>query len=375
MTALKINENENTHLRAHYEGVVRDTMRIIWRRKLLVAAILVEALVLASIALVLVGPRYTGEAIIQLSFSREESASSAKSQPIVSMEAAAIVDGAARVIRSRATASAVVARLGLDKDPTFTRQSFSWRVLSSVRSALGMEQALPPRDHDLAVNTLMQRVAVTNEPRSYLISIAVTASDPARAAGLANAVAFEYLRAQMLQRLTETYATVESEVAELSTVYGIHHPNPRYLDARARLERLQARLSALRQEGPDEDVTNLVSSQRGQLLPAETVMVPSGPNIVLILALTAGAALVLGAWLAVLLGRNLAGWNRAGYDAVRGDEAVLRAMGSNAESSPLASVTARGLADGPMGRNGKIVGRTLSSKAETEETLNARTRG
>jgi capsular polysaccharide biosynthesis protein len=374
MTALKINENETALLRAHYEGVVRDTLWIIWHRKLLVAAILVAALALASIALVLVGPRYTGEAIIQLSFSREES-SGAKSQPIVSMEAAAIVDSAARVIRSRATASAVVARLGLDKDPTFTQQSFSWRLLSSVRAALGMEQALPPRDHDLAVSALMQQVAVTNEPRSYLISVVVTTRDPERSARLANAVAFEYLRAQMLQRLTETYAAVEGEVAELSAVYGMHHPDPKYLDARAKLERLQARLSALRQGEPDEDVVNLVSSQRGQLLPAETVMVPSGPNIVLVLALTAGAALVLGAWLAVLLGRGLAGRNRVGYEAARRDEAVLRAMGSNAGSSPLASVTARGLADGPMGRNGKIVGRALTSEAETEETLNARTRG
>ena len=104
MTALKIDQNETALLRAHYEGVMRDTLRIIWHRKLLVAAILVAALVLASIALVLVGPRYTGEAIIQLSFSREESASSARSQPIVSVEAAALVDSAARVIRSRTTA-------------------------------------------------------------------------------------------------------------------------------------------------------------------------------------------------------------------------------------------------------------------------------
>jgi hypothetical protein len=108
------------------------------------------------------------------------------------------------------------------------------------------------------------------------------------------------------------------------------------------------------------------------LFPAETVMVPSGPNIVLVLALTAGAALVLGAWLAVLFGRGHA---RAGYDAARGGEAVLRAIGSNAERSPLPSVTARDPADGPMGRTGKIVGRTLSSETGTEEALNARTRG
>jgi uncharacterized protein involved in exopolysaccharide biosynthesis len=309
MTALKIDQSETPLLRAHYEEVARDTLRIIWHRKLLVATIVVAALVLAAIALALVGPRYMGEAIIQLSFSHEESASSAKGQPTVSVEAAAIVDGAARIIRSRATASAVVARLGLDKDPTFTRQSSSWRVLSSVRSALGIEQAVPPRDHDLAVSALMRQLAVTNEPRSYLISVAVTASDPERAARLANAVAFEYLRAQFLRKLTETYAAVEREVAELSSVYGVHHPNPSYLNGRTRLESLQARLRDLRQETPSEDVVNLVTSQL--LLPAATVMVPSGPNIVLILALTAGAALVLGAWLGLLLERRTVGRTRA----------------------------------------------------------------
>jgi uncharacterized protein involved in exopolysaccharide biosynthesis len=55
-----------------------------------------------------------------------------------------------------------------------------WRVLSGVRAALGLEGGDAPRD--LAVNQLMRKVTVANEPRSYLILISITAGDPERAA-------------------------------------------------------------------------------------------------------------------------------------------------------------------------------------------------
>jgi uncharacterized protein involved in exopolysaccharide biosynthesis len=249
-----------------------------------------------------------------------------------------------------------VTRLGLDKDPAFTRESLSWRVLSTVRQAFGLEQTTPS-NHDLAVSDLMRQVTVTNEPRSYLITVAVTTTDPERAARLANAVAFEYLRDQLLQQLTDAYASVEREVADVSSIYGRRHP--RYLSVRTRLELLEADLGTLRQGTSTED---LVTSVVGQsLLPAKTVLVPSGPNLILILSLTGGAALALGAWLALLLERGLIGRNQPGYSAVRGDEAIMREMPSDAESSPLTNVPVRRAADGPMAGNGKIAVQTISS--------------
>jgi len=154
-----------------------------------------------------------------------------------------------------------------------------------------------PSDHDLATDRLMRRMTVTNDLRSYLISIAITTGDPERAAGLANAVALEYLRTQLLQQATEAYAAAEREVAELSSVYGIYHPS--YLSGWAKLERLQFRVSALRGQTPDEDAVKLVIGQ--SFVAAENILIPSGPNILLILGLTVGAALVVGIWLALLL--------------------------------------------------------------------------
>jgi capsular polysaccharide biosynthesis protein len=292
---LEIEKNETILLQAYYEKVAHDTLRILWRRRLLIAATLVAGFLLGSIAVVLIGPRYTGVATIQLNFSREEPAAGTKIQSIALMDPVTLVDSAADVIRSRATASAVVARLGLDKDPGFARESTSLRLLSSARTALGLDGATPsPRD--LAVKELMGKVTVTNQPRSYLISIAVTTGDPERAAVLANAVALEYLRGQITQQLTEAQAAVERELAELSSVYGVRHPN--YVLGRKRLADLQARVSALRDGSPAEDAVKLVMGQ--SFVAAEKVMIPSGPNIVATLGLTVGIALALGIGLALL---------------------------------------------------------------------------
>ena len=287
---LKIETKETADLPAHYEQLAYDTLRVLWHRKLLISAILVAAVLLVSVMLVRIGPRYSGEAIIELNFIREVPTAGAQIQPTASVDAAAIVDSAARVIRSRATASAVVARLGLDKDPAFARRS----AFSYVQSVLGREA---PSPHDLAVDELMRKITVTNEPRSYLISIAITTGDPEQSANLANAVAVEYLRGQLLQQLTDAQVSAERDLNQLSSVYGVRHPN--YVNGRTRLEHSDARLSALRGL-PGDDVVKLV---RGlSLLAAQKVMVPSGPNITLILGLTIAAALGVGIWLARRLG-------------------------------------------------------------------------
>jgi uncharacterized protein involved in exopolysaccharide biosynthesis len=295
MTApLKIHSNETLVLRARREEMAHDVLWILWRRKGLIVAIVFAALLLAVFALVLIGPRYTSEAMIRLNFNHDAPTADSRNQPIASLDAAVLVDGAARLIRSRATASAVVARLGLDKDPEFTRQPLLLRGLSAVRLALGLDRATPtPSLHDLAVNELMRQVTVTNEPRSYLISIAMTSENPEQAAALVNAIALEYLRSQMMQHLTDTQADTERELAGLSSVYGVRHPS--YLQSRTRLEQLQTHLGALRDGTSPLDE---IESATGQsLLAADKVIVPSGPNIKLILGLTTGAALALGIWL------------------------------------------------------------------------------
>lgn len=312
--------------RVHYENALHEKLAILWARKLLISAIVGVALVLQSIALVLLGPRYTGEAMIQLSFTREEPATGARSQAIAALDAAAVADSKVRLIRSRATASAVVTRLELDKDPSFTRLPLSWQVFSTVRSAFGLAQPVPS-NQDLAINYLLEDMAVNNEPRSYLISISFTTPDPQRSAQLANTVAVEYLRGQLVQQLSESYAAIEREVGELASVYGVNHPS--YLGGRAKLQRLQARLTALREGTSDEDLSKLVVGQ--SLIPADQAVIPSGPKILLMLGLAGGVALVAAAWLALLLSRRRS-WRAQIIPAVLVTTADSRT--GNVESSP-----------------------------------------
>jgi uncharacterized protein involved in exopolysaccharide biosynthesis len=314
MTApLKIQNNETLVLRAHREEAAYGALRILWRRAWLILTIPIVALLVAILALVLIEPRYTAEAMIRFNFDHDAPAANSRSQPIASLDAAVLVDSAARLIRSRATASSVVERLGLDKDPRFARQPFPQRALSAVRSALGLNQATPaPSPYDLAVNELMRQVTVTNDSRSYLILIAMTSEDPEQAATLVNAIASEYLRSQTMQHLTDAQVAAENELAELSSVYGMRHPN--YLQSQARLERLQTQLGAFRNGSPPVDEIEPATGQA--LLAGSKVIVPAGPNIKLILGLTAVAALAAGIWLAL---RGHSGSSTRRSDDLHGD--------------------------------------------------------
>ena len=120
--------------RIHYEGIVYDTLLVCWKHRALVVKVLGAMLATLLIALMFKAPQYTGEAIVQLDFVRNENIAGEKLQSTAAVDAAAIVDSSARIIRSRGTAGAVVAALGLDNDPGYTTLSVSARALSSSRA-------------------------------------------------------------------------------------------------------------------------------------------------------------------------------------------------------------------------------------------------
>ena len=287
-----VGQEDDLDLRAHYGMVAQNALRLFWQRRRLIAASVVLAFLIGIIALAQMEPRYTSEALIQVDLNLNPDTNT-KSPSTASVNAAEVVDSTARIIRSRANADAVVARLGLDKDARFEHQPRLSRWLSAVRSVLGLQLSiLTPQD--LAVDALMRQIRVTPEPRSYLVSIAANAGDPKTAAELANAIAVEYLRTRMLKELAEERAAREYELTDAALVYGPRHPT--YLRAATRLERLDARLAALRDASTTED---LIKAETGHtLIAAQQVAKPSSPNIPLILMLAVLAGLGLGVFLA-----------------------------------------------------------------------------
>jgi uncharacterized protein involved in exopolysaccharide biosynthesis len=325
----------STGLRRHYETIAVGELGAVWaRRKLVVASILI-ALAIAETWLELTGLHYTGQAIIRPTFVREETAAAARTRPVAAAEAASLIESAAELIRSRSVASAVVTRLALDRDPGFTRPSFVVRKLSEfmhsspvgrkleqfvesvsssliarklaeLRAAVGLNSGPPDPDaaHDSAVTALMRDTKVSNDFRSYLITVSVTASDPAHAAMLANAIAAEYSREQAVQQLAESLAAAQQRLSDISVVYGPQHPS--YLKARADVTSLESRLHTLRDPTAAFARPDLAGFDGGiaqSLMRAEKVMVPSGPNKKLVLAVAAVIGLGVGAALAMLFGR------------------------------------------------------------------------
>ncbi|OKO82276.1 hypothetical protein AC630_13320 [Bradyrhizobium sp. AS23.2] len=291
--------------RIHYEHIVHDTLRKLWKHKLLITTVLAVALAAQLIVLAFMVPRYTGEALIQLDFVRDENVAGERLQSTAAVDAAAVVDSAARIIRSRATASAVVSALRLDNDPDYTHPSLLTRVLSRVGPIFDHSAPMP---RDLAITRLTNQITVTNDPRSYLITVAVTTSDPERAARLANWVASEYLRGRQLEQAAEAYAAAGRTMTALSAVYGPRHPT--YLSGLAKLDHLKEQLDAARKGRVAEDreavvARDMIRFAAGQtLLPAEVVRVPSGPNAILLFLVTTFLALVVGILLALLVERG-----------------------------------------------------------------------
>lgn len=327
---------------AHYERVATGALREVWAHRRLIAATAVVALALAAIGLSLTGPRYVGEAVIRPTFIRADTTSATKSLPVAATDASAVVDTAARLIRSRAFFSTVVTRLGLDRDVRFVRPTFLQRVIADLRSisaaglrdldvrlrasilpgttkdddhapflkrsltdmrfvasatvrgldlrslAAAIEPKIVEDNHDVAVARLIDSTKVTNDLRSYLIKIAVTADDPVRAARFANAIAAEFSRKQAAEQVGQSYAMAQQEFADLSAIYGPYHPV--YLDAKAKVEELAARLRALRATSAGSAVLGSNDGVSRSLLPAEKVTVPAGPSTLFVLI----AAVLLG---------------------------------------------------------------------------------
>jgi uncharacterized protein involved in exopolysaccharide biosynthesis len=316
----KIDHLEHSNLRAHYEDVAANTLLSIVRHKLLIASLVIMALVLAGLLIPQLPRKYAAEALVHPDlFSRE---AGAKSTPLASIEGVSLVASEARLIRADAMVRTVVKRLGLDRDPEFAAPTspVSQKVHAIVKR-LGLdgdpEFAAPtspvsqavdrvwaailpetqmPSPLERATASVRKKLTVTNDTRSYLISISFTAASPETAAKVANALAVEYLRGKTMQRLADAATAAHREFAQRSAIYGEKHPS--VVRAYAELEVARARLEAAANR-PDLTESEIVASEGIALaVPNPT---PSSPKGLVILGLAFVSALVSGLGLAVWL--------------------------------------------------------------------------
>jgi len=291
---LEFGNSETVSVGSHYVQVASDTARVLWQHKWLITAFLVVFPTLAFLALVLIGPRYTAETMIELGFNRTSfnrtngAAFDTKTDTKTALDASVLVDSAARLLRSRPVAGAVVTYLGLDKDPRYTRNPLPVQALAFARALLKLPEA-KSTPHDRAVNELLRRISVTAQPRSYVISIAAAAEQPEHATTLVNAIVSAYLQSRILQELS----AAESEMKEVAAIYGVRHP--RYQLAQTRLRHVESELNAFGEES--KGGIKVVAGD--SFMTGDVVIGPSSAQIGTVLGVALAVGLACGIWMAL----------------------------------------------------------------------------
>lgn len=274
-----------------YEATAFNTFRALWRRRLLIIAFLVAGSVAAVIAIAVIAKRYTAEAVIQLDFAARDGAAAAA--PGATLDAAILVEGEARLIRSSTLARQVATRLKLEDNPSYTAVgplSELFRLISPPPSG-----APEVSKADIAAAKLAKQLQVTNDPRSYLITITIVSDSPEWSAKLANGFATEYLQYRIMQQLGQAEAKARAALQEARAFYGEKHPN--VIQAKTRLESAEANI--VQQRGLTSD--QVTAPPGHSYLKAEPVWLPSGPNPVALLGMGVVGSLLAGIALALLL--------------------------------------------------------------------------
>lgn len=277
---------------AFYEANAFETLRTLWRKKLLLASFMAAGIVLALVGIAVSDKLYTANAVIQFDFARTDTGKLAP--PSATMDAAVLVEGEAQIIRSAALARRVVTRLKLDKDPAYTSRGFLGHMLGALRRPAAGALALS--NIDRAARQLSKQLTVTNNGRTYLITISVQSNTPEWSATLANAFLVEYVNDHVIQSLRDAAASSRSALADARATYGELHPS--VIQAKASLAAAENRMRELEKIGVEPaDALPRVTGQ--SFVRAEPEWLPSGPNPVAFLgmgilgSLLAGAAFVL----------------------------------------------------------------------------------
>ncbi|HEY2756408.1 MAG TPA: hypothetical protein VGJ01_11780 [Pseudolabrys sp.] len=283
----------------HNEEVLLGSLLLFWRNRRLFAGAVVAALLLATIFLLVGSKQYRADSSIRLDFESNGTATSSR----VAVEAGAVIESEARMIRSRSVAEAVVARLKLADNPRFSRgpglltSVLQFLVQSSASidenaAATGGMPSVPRSPAFMrAVTTVMANTTVENDSKSYLITVAYRAGSASDAAMVANALVQEYLRERHVQSLLASMARLQSEQTQLGLRLGEKHPT--FQTAKTHLEEVEQRIHAWETTSQTIQSVSLDKFSAEIAIPAQAPEAPTSPNPRIVYAVAFLAALLL----------------------------------------------------------------------------------
>jgi uncharacterized protein involved in exopolysaccharide biosynthesis len=277
---------------------VLSILSTLLRRKRLVVLAAVAGAVPLLLMIGAMRPLYVSEATLELNFSREElAASTTVSRQMAAPDPGALVNGAALRIASRANATRVAERLGLDRAAASEGRSVLSALIERLHGVFGLSGAQPTAE-ERAVDELMRNVKVSYKAHLYVIGVSYAARDPQEAARVANAFAIEYLRSERLKELSSQRATAQAELTAVSEKLGARHP--RRLQIETRVKRIDDEIAEVSSSPPDAK-SFLMSGQ--YLTLAEPVLTPTSQKRMAILVVGLAFILALAALIAFLVDR------------------------------------------------------------------------
>jgi capsular exopolysaccharide synthesis family protein len=185
---------------------VRDIVGILRRRRGLVLGLMVVATLLAGVVLLFVTPRYTAETLVMVEGRARNVAGVEAVVPGLPGDAEA-VEGEVQILRSRELAERVVTRLDLFQNPEFDG-SPAWTAAR-----------ISPARLEEVVDRFRDRLRVSQQGRSRVMSVRFSSMDPELAARAANTIGELYLTSQLESKLRATQSAsswLDERVRDLS---------------------------------------------------------------------------------------------------------------------------------------------------------------
>jgi uncharacterized protein involved in exopolysaccharide biosynthesis len=288
---------EQADRRAYYQNVAWEMLRSIGRHKGMVVTFVAVGLMLAALAIPLMPRKYMAESLIYPNLFLREHSNGIRVQALANVDANSLINSEARLIHSDAIVRAVVRRLSLDRDlsvNSWTSSGIDW-IKAWLFPELRNSSPL-----DRAVSLLRNKVAVTNDTRSYLISISYTTSSAEEAARVVNAFAIEYLRDKALHHRLDAVNAAEAELGRQLAIYGDKHFKVQ--QAAEGLDGVRAALKA--SMSPQDGGQDEIVTEEGVKL-AVPNRTPTSPRGLMILALSFLGSLLAGCGLAVWRDRRV----------------------------------------------------------------------
>jgi len=268
---------------------IRDYLRIIFRRKMLLAVTIIPVLIINYIMLEFQTETYT--ASVKMLIKSEELAPSERYQRVPGLD---LARSYTEVVNSKRVVRPVVKALELYKLPETREFQYASTVkkvwLKYIYAKLGLEIGRAPtlagdRKEDLMDRSISEwtgKISTKHEPGSYVFTIDVRDYDPSLASKVANAISRSYL-----------IFDLEQQIAELELKYGDKHSS--IVQMRNMVQKMTDALDSPVVPGIETIPTSV------KILEGAQIIQPERKSKTMVLVFSMFAGLMLGITLIVLL--------------------------------------------------------------------------